>query len=113
MPASLSDLGLISSINDLIDNVNLSRQLHAEFKYDKNIEKRLRAKEKLMFFRIIQEQVNNVLKHADARNLLVSISNHRRLTRLEIKDNGKGFDPRWPGKRRDRNAEYYEPCSYL
>lgn len=93
MPASLSDLGLISSINDLIDNVNLSRQLHAEFKYDKNIEKRLRAKEKLMFFRIIQEQVNNVLKHADARNLLVSISNHRRLTRLEIKDNGKGFDP--------------------
>ncbi|GAB2682706.1 hypothetical protein GCM10027036_41040 [Flavihumibacter cheonanensis] len=93
MPASLSDLGLISSINDLIENITLSRQLHAEFKYDKNIEKRLRAKEKLMFFRIIQEQANNVLKHADASHLLISITNHRQLTRLEIKDNGKGFDP--------------------
>jgi PAS domain S-box-containing protein len=92
MPASLNDLGLISSITDLIENINLARQLHAEFKYDKNIEKRLKAKEKLMFFRIIQEQANNVLKHADASHLLISITNHRKLTRLEIKDNGKGFD---------------------
>lgn len=92
MPASLNDLGLISSVKDLIENINLSRQLLAEFKYDKNIEKRLKAKEKLMFFRIIQEQVNNVLKHADARHLLISITQHRRFTRLEIKDNGKGFD---------------------
>nr|WP_290708352.1 PAS domain-containing protein [Flavihumibacter sp. CACIAM 22H1] len=92
MPASISDLGLISSINDLVDNINLSRQLLAEFKYDRNIEKRLKAKEKLMFFRIIQEQVNNSLKHAEASHLLISISNHRKTTRLEIKDNGKGFD---------------------
>lgn len=92
MPASISDLGLISSVNDLVDNINLSRQLHAEFKYDKNVEKRLKAKEKLMFFRIIQEQVNNSLKHSDASHLLINISNHRKITRLEIKDNGKGFD---------------------
>lgn len=92
MPASISDLGLISSINDVVENINLSRQLMAEFKYDKNIEKRLKAKEKLMFFRIIQEQVNNSLKHAEASHLLISITNHRRITRLEIKDNGKGFD---------------------
>lgn len=45
-----------------------------------------------MFFRIIQEQVNNSLKHSGASHLLISISNHRRITRLEIKDNGKGFD---------------------
>lgn len=92
MPGSISDLGLISSVNDLVENINLSRQLYAEFRYDRNVEKRLKSKEKLMFFRIIQEQVNNSLKHSGASHLLISISNHRRITRLEIKDNGKGFD---------------------
>lgn len=92
MPASVGDLGLVSSISDLVENINLSRQLYAEFKYDKNVEKRLKANEKLMFFRIIQEQVNNVLKHAQASNLWIGITTHRKYTRLEIKDNGQGFD---------------------
>jgi len=48
--------------------------------------------QKLMLFRIIQEQVNNILKHAKARKLLIDISYHPKYIRLEITDDGMGFD---------------------
>ena len=45
-----------------------------------------------MLFRIIQEQVNNVLKHAHASSLIIVISSRPDFIRLEIADNGIGFD---------------------
>ncbi|MFT4022266.1 MAG: ATP-binding protein [Flavihumibacter sp.] len=92
MPASISDLGLISSVNDLVQNINLTRQLTARFTYDNNLDLLLPAKQKLMMFRVIQEQVNNILKHAKATNLLISISYHPKHCRLEITDDGIGFE---------------------
>ncbi len=92
MPASIGDLGLISSVNDLVQNINLTRQLKAEFTYDHNLDLLLPPKQKLMLFRVIQEQVNNILKHAKATNLVISISYHAKHIRLEITDDGVGFD---------------------
>ncbi|KIC94816.1 PAS domain S-box protein [Flavihumibacter solisilvae] len=92
MPASISDLGLISSVNDLVQNIAIARQLVVDFRYDPDLDKLLNAKQKLMLFRIIQEQVNNVLKHAHASSLIIVISSLPDLIRLEIADNGIGFD---------------------
>ncbi|MBZ5857824.1 PAS domain S-box protein [Flavihumibacter profundi] len=92
MPASISDLGLISSVNDLVQNIAIARQLVVDFRYDANLDKLLHPKQKLMLFRIIQEQVNNVLKHAQASSLVIAISYMPKKTRLEIADNGIGFD---------------------
>jgi signal transduction histidine kinase len=50
-------------------------------------------KKKLMLFRIIQEQVNNVLKHAGATGLLIGLAVDPRAIDLTIQDNGKGFEP--------------------
>lgn len=94
MPASIGDLGLISSINDMVQNIAIARQLAVDFRYDKNLDKLVHPKQKLMLFRIIQEQVNNVIKHAHASTLLIAISYHPKRIRLEITDNGIGFDPR-------------------
>lgn len=92
MPASVSDLGLISSVKDLVQNINIAKQLVVDFRYDSKLEKLLGPKQKLMLFRIIQEQVNNVLKHAHASSLGIIISHNPNSTRLEIADNGIGFD---------------------
>lgn len=92
MPASIGDLGLVSSVSDLVQNLNLTRQLAARFTYDNNLDLLLPPPQKLMLFRIIQEQVNNILKHAKARKLLIDISYHPKYIRLEITDDGMGFD---------------------
>lgn len=93
MPASISDLGLITSVNDLIQNVAIARQLLVDFRYEANLDNLLHPKQKLMLFRIIQEQVNNVIKHSRASSLIIAIKYNPQRTRLEIADNGVGFDP--------------------
>jgi signal transduction histidine kinase len=45
-----------------------------------------------MLFRIAQEQANNVLKHAEARNLIIELVMKENAVDLSISDDGKGFD---------------------
>ena len=92
VPPSIGDLGIIESINDLIENVRATKQLHAEFYYTPGIEVLINEKQQLMLFRIIQEQVNNVLKHAEASNLIIELMIDANIVDLTISDNGKGFD---------------------
>ena len=47
---------------------------------------------KLAIYRITQEQVNNILKHAHAKNLYVTVAAKNNLVHLIIKDDGQGFD---------------------
>ena len=47
---------------------------------------------KITLYRIVQEQLNNIIKHADAADVHVSISSDNRHLNLKIEDNGKGFD---------------------
>ena len=51
------------------------------------------ANQALMFYRIIQEQVNNIIKHSEARAVILKLGSVNEMTVLEIVDNGKGFDP--------------------
>jgi signal transduction histidine kinase len=48
--------------------------------------------QKLMLFRIIQEQLNNIVKHAGATLVKIVLKNNKPPLTLEIVDNGKGFD---------------------
>jgi PAS domain S-box-containing protein len=53
---------------------------------------------KLNVFRIVQEQVNNILKHAQATAATISLSRDKKSISLEIADNGIGFDTGIKGK---------------
>ena len=92
VPASLSDLGLILSIEDLLDSIRISKAIRVEFYHSGDIETAISEKGKLMLFRIIQEQVTNVLKHAEARQLVIELMVDSGVISLSITDNGKGFD---------------------
>jgi PAS domain S-box-containing protein len=92
VPASLSDLGLILSIEDLVESIKLSKTIKVEFYHSGDIDTLVAEKGKLMLFRIIQEQVTNVLKHSDATQLVIELVVDSGLISLTISDNGKGFD---------------------
>ena len=95
VPASIGDLGLQDSITDLVESVKTTRAIHVEFYPVGNFDEKISDKAKLMLFRIIQEQVNNVLKHSGARNLIIELILEEMDNRIElsITDDGKGFIP--------------------
>lgn len=95
VPSTIVDLGLPDSIQDLLETIRLTGSIHVEFHamdwYDDVTSK----EQKLMLFRIVQEQVNNVMKHAQAKNLVIrlSLNEAANMINLSIADDGKGFDP--------------------
>lgn len=91
VPASITDLGLVASIEDLVDSLIVTGKLKVEFYHIGEIEE-IAGKNKLVLFRIIQEQVTNVLKHADATHLVIELVIDKAVISLSITDNGKGFE---------------------
>lgn len=103
----INDLGDISrSLNsDLILRNGLIRALEAEILQIKKLEKHaidlqvngdyifLNNKKELILFRIIQESLNNILKHANSKCIQVLLNFKSDRLMLEVKDDGRGFDP--------------------
>lgn len=92
VPASIGDLGLVVSIQDLVENINATRHMKIEFQYQGDIDATLDEKKKLMLFRIVQEQVNNVIKHAGTPNAFIGLVVNPQSVDLTIRDNGRGFE---------------------
>jgi PAS domain S-box-containing protein len=93
VPASIGDLGLVESIQDLVESIKITRKLNVEFNYDERVDELMTEQQKLMLFRITQEQVNNVIKHAQAQNLVIALMAEDETISITLTDDGKGFDP--------------------
>ncbi|HEY4147377.1 MAG TPA: histidine kinase, partial [Chitinophagaceae bacterium] len=50
----------------------------------------------IILFRILQEAVNNIIRHASASDIIILISSFKEELKLYIRDNGKGFDTKFP-----------------
>ncbi len=92
VPPTLGDLGLIESIKDLCENFNYTRTFEVTFEHRNIKENKLADNQKLMLFRIIQEQTNNIVKHARAKHVIISLRSTKGFINLEITDNGQGFN---------------------
>ena len=92
MNPSIGDLGLIDSIHDLIENINLTRKLHVSLQSKSEIEDLLDKNQKLTIFRIIQEALNNAIKHAKATKVSIKILYNTTMVEVVIEDNGIGFN---------------------
>jgi PAS domain S-box-containing protein len=93
MDPSIGDLGLIDSIQDLIENINLTRKLHVKLMADRKMEPLLDKNQKLTIFRIIQEALNNAVKHAQASQVTIHAYLINQKVTVIIQDNGIGFYP--------------------
>jgi PAS domain S-box-containing protein len=92
IPSSLGDLGLVECVNDLIQTVLRAQRLQIRFQHAQFDESLMPESQKLMVFRIIQEQLNNIVKHAEATHVNISLVNDQGHLVLEVTDDGKGFD---------------------
>jgi PAS domain S-box-containing protein len=93
MDPTIGDLGLIESINDLVENINLTKKIHVKLEADKRLEAFLDKSHKLTVFRIIQEALNNTIKHALATTVAIRFKLRGSHAEISIRDDGTGFDP--------------------
>ncbi|HSU27815.1 MAG TPA: PAS domain-containing sensor histidine kinase [Chitinophagaceae bacterium] len=92
VPATLGDLGLVESVKDLCDGLKRSHAFRIDFIYRHFTEEGMPENVKLMLFRIIQEQINNIIRHSGADHFHIRLQSDAEYLMLEIVDNGKGFD---------------------
>jgi PAS domain S-box-containing protein len=93
VPPSLSDIGLTESIEDLCTPIKNMHAYDISFQHHPFDETLLPDNMKLMLFRIIQEQINNIIRHANANAILIILQTFKDRVMLTVGDNGRGFDP--------------------
>ncbi|MEO6405035.1 MAG: sensor histidine kinase [Ferruginibacter sp.] len=90
MPNALLKAGLSTAVKEFISRIDsriIKISLHTE-----GLQERLDTNIETVLYRVIQECVNNVLKHAAASQLDISLLNDEDGISVTIEDNGKGFD---------------------
>lgn len=90
-PVILTKLGLTDSIEQLLLDLDEETDLFVSLEID-DVDTSFNETESLNFYRFIQESVNNVLKHANAKTLIINILKQRDGIKILIKDNGDGFE---------------------
>jgi len=90
LPPSLEKLGLYLALEDMATWVNKSDDLRIVC-WKKGEQFRFESKRELAVFRIVQELVNNAIKHAEASRILIDVRFGNGNVALKVSDNGKGF----------------------
>jgi PAS domain S-box-containing protein len=90
---SAADLGIIETINDMIGDIKWAQKIDVLFNHGGIDEAKLDYGLKLTIYRIVQEQLTNILKYAEASKINITIKKQGKKISLIISDNGKGFDP--------------------
>lgn len=92
VPPTLGDIGLIESIKDVCNSLKVTHKFNVHFNYHSFSEEVLPDNMKLMLFRIIQEQINNIVRHSGADTIHIRLIADAEAAELRINDNGKGVD---------------------
>jgi signal transduction histidine kinase len=96
-PIYLEDLGLVAALEMLVRETSQSSGLPVEFNASGT--ERLPAEVELALYRMVQESLNNAVHHAQAEHVSVRMEFNPQETRLEITDDGKGFEvPKTPAE---------------
>ena len=88
----INEQGLVESVKDLIREIMLVHPIKVLFNTNDFNETRLSDKFKLNIFRIVQEQINNTLKHAHAEKIFINFKENNGRLFISISDDGIGFD---------------------
>ncbi len=91
MPQTLVKHGLEAGIRELANRINASDQKLVEVNVF-GLEERLTEIQEISIYRIVQEWINNILKHSDAKTISVQITKDHEEVTLLIEDDGMGFD---------------------
>jgi PAS domain S-box-containing protein len=95
-PPVLDDLGLLASISWFLRKF---QSIYTHLRIDRRItlrEDQIPEALKIVLFRILQEALNNVARHAAADRVAIGLKRTQKRLVLTIADNGRGFDPEEP-----------------
>lgn len=90
MPEALVKYGLVDATKNFCDNINNSSQIEVIFEAI-HFEVHLEKSKEVIAFRIIQELVNNAIKHSGGSRVIVQLSAQDNVVSLIVEDNGKGI----------------------
>ena len=88
----IKHFGLSKAIEGLLDDVSVVNTILFDLTADAFYEEDIKYEFKLNIFRIVQEQISNIIKHAKASNVFIELVRNDQLIFLKIQDDGVGFD---------------------
>lgn len=91
MPESLIRFGLDTALKDFCKDIDQTGQLSIIYQSVNLEEERMDQTTSITIFRIVQELVNNILKHAEARQVVVQMIGMEDHIAVTVEDDGKGF----------------------
>ncbi len=90
-PTMLDDVGLIPTLRWYIQNFSNRLNIHSNFQAV-GFEEKLPPQIETALYRIVQEALNNVAKHAEATRVEISLERRDAIISASVTDNGRGFD---------------------
>ncbi len=94
-PSHLDDLGLAAAIRWYTGEIQRRSLLRVDFETDGD-QRELSPEVKTALFRVVQEALNNVVKHAQATKVYVRLEFGEHAATILVSDNGRGFNPNKP-----------------
>ena len=91
-PSILDTLGLKPSLRELFNDIQRDMDIKIKF-FSRNIPKKIAPEKELAIYRITQEALTNVIKHARAKEVFVNLIKKEKNISLSIEDDGVGFNP--------------------
>jgi signal transduction histidine kinase len=93
LPYALKNFGLVKAIEDLCSSVGVRGVLAIHFsKINIGPETRWESTVETELFRVVQELLTNIVKHAAAKNVVIELIADKNMIFLSVEDDGKGFD---------------------
>lgn len=90
MPEVLIRMGLVQAIQELCNSISAGKLLQVTLQHY-GMEKRLNSSTEIMLFRIMQELLNNIMKHAKATEAIIQFNKEGSRLSVIVEDNGRGF----------------------
>jgi len=90
-PAMLDQLGLVPSLEFLAHQT--AKRLGIEIVVKGGLDRRLPQRLELAIYRVVQEALNNIARHAGAKSALIRVQQDERWIQCAVQDDGVGFDP--------------------
>ncbi|MCL4299865.1 MAG: HAMP domain-containing protein [Anaerolineae bacterium] len=91
-PTILDDLGLGAALEWRVDEFTQATGVQAKIQIE-GLERRLPREIELVFYRVGQEALNNIARHAQAKHVSISLRRANSTISLEVSDDGLGFNP--------------------
>jgi len=104
-PSILDDLGLIPAIEWLLDTYLGQKGIQYFFSKRGDVNRKLRSEIEISLFRIVQESISNIARHAEAQNVFIFFWMKEKEVFIDIEDDGKGFDVQYFCENEERLSE--------